>query len=126
MSLQSQLVSHDPSSERVAIAQRIYRERRIRDSLFQALSNEPGWDILLDLFVAFEQERCTSCGSAAIASCAPPATAVRWVNRLRRDGFVVSEPHPDDGRIMLLSLSRAGHQKMSLLLDRVAKEAQAR
>ncbi|MCD1623179.1 hypothetical protein [Citromicrobium bathyomarinum] len=125
MSLQSPSVSYDPSSDRVAIAQRIYRERRIRDSLFQTLGNEPGWDILLDLFVAFEQERCTSCGSAAIASCAPPATAVRWVNRLRRDGFLVSEPHPDDGRIMLLSLSRAGHQKMSLLLDRVA-QAQAR
>jgi len=125
MSLQSPSVSYDPSSERVAIAQRIYRERRIRDSLFQTLGNEPGWDILLDLFVAFEQERCTSCGSAAIASCAPPATAVRWVSRLRRDGFLVSEPHPDDGRIMLLSLSRAGHQKMSLLLDRVA-QAQAR
>ena len=89
------------------------------------MGNEPGWDILLDLVVAVEQERGTSCGRAAIASCAPPATAVRWVNRLRRDGFLVSEPHPDDGRIMLLSLSRAGHQKMSLLLDRVA-QAQAR
>lgn len=125
MSSQSQSLSHKPSIGRVAIAQRMYRERRIRDSLFQSLGNEPGWDILLDLFVAFEQNRCTSCGSAAIASCAPPATAVRWVNRLRRDGFLIAEPHPEDGRVMLLSLSQAGHQKMSILLDRIA-EAQLR
>ncbi|QDH33668.1 hypothetical protein [Porphyrobacter sp. YT40] len=111
----------ETSVTRVAIAQRIYRERRIRDSVLQSLSNEPGWDILLDLFVAFEQNRCTSCGSAAIASCAPPATAVRWVNRLRRDGFLITEPHPDDRRVMLLSLSQVGHQKMSLLLDRIAE-----
>lgn len=38
-----------------------------------------------------------------------PASVTSVVDRLVRDGYVIREPHPDDGRATLLTLTKAGH-----------------
>lgn len=92
----------------------IYHSRRRRESIFadHELFGEPGWDILLDLFIARVQRRPTSVTSACIGSAVPSSTALRWLGVLESLGLIVREVDPLDRRRAFLALSDRGYDKM--------------
>jgi DNA-binding MarR family transcriptional regulator len=77
--------------------------RRRREQLFGAhMFSEPVWDMMLDLLVHHEQGRLVNVTSLCVASMASFSTALRWIQAMEKEGFVVREPDPHDRRQILV------------------------
>lgn len=98
-----------------------HRRKRAR-TLPAELLGEPGWDILLDLFVRKCQGKNTSITSACTAAQVAPTTALRWIGSLERAGLIRREPDRADQRRMWLHLTDQGNRAIKTILrDRVAQ-----
>jgi hypothetical protein len=116
------LVHKGPNLGRLARA--LYLERSRRAGFFPAaLFGEPSWDILLDLFVASRDNELRSVKEVCIASHAPDATALRYVDQLIAAGLVVRTRDTRDNRRKFLSLSPDGYRRMSRYLAAAAAES---
>lgn len=94
-------ITIDPSDVRRAI-----RARRMRDQFFGAgLFEEPGWDMLLDLFAAELEKTRVSVSSLCIAAAVAPTTALRWISKLTDAGLFERHPDPFDRRRAYMELS---------------------
>ena len=91
-------------------AREAYDIRRRRADIFgnAELFGEPAWDILLDLYIAYVEEKPVSVSSACIGSAAPPTTGLRWLGILSKNGFVLREHDPQDQRRVLVRLTERG------------------
>jgi len=90
----------------------ILNSRRQRGRYFnRAMFGEPGWDILLVLYVMQSRQ---SIGQLAKWIETPLSTAVRWIDYLAKERLVEREPHPNDKRVMFIRLLERGR---SLLDD---------
>jgi len=89
------------------MAAALYQRRRSRAALFDNadLFGEPAWDILLDLYIAFNRRDCVSVSSACIGSAAPPTTGLRWLSVLCEKGLTTREHDPADQRRVLVRLT---------------------
>jgi DNA-binding MarR family transcriptional regulator len=77
--------------------------RRRREQLFGAhMFSEPVWDMMLDLLVHHEQGRLVNVTSLCVASMASFSTALRWIQAMEKEGFVIREPDPHDRRQILV------------------------
>jgi len=83
------------------------------DSLF----SDPGWDILLDLFIEDAEHRPVSVSSACIAAGVPPTTGLRWLERLQRRGLITRTPDPLDGRKVYIALTDLACERIGAALD---------
>lgn len=74
-------------------ARTLLAQRRRRDAMAGPLAElfgEPGWDILLTLFIAYEEARPLSGESLAGALSLRPAVLARWLDVLGRRGLIRS------------------------------------
>lgn len=77
--------------------------RRRREQLFGAqLFSEPVWDMMLDLLVHHEQGRLVNVTSLCVASMASFSTALRWIQAMEKEGFIVRVPDAHDRRQILV------------------------
>jgi len=106
-----------PATDCAALAKGIYRLRRRRERHFQEeLFSEPGWDMLLDLYVAAAEGRSISVCSACHGSAAPLTTAHRWLSHLEQLGLVVREAVGSDSRRIHVRLTADAMARMDRLL----------
>ena len=81
------------------LVREIVRSRRRRESHYQAeLFGEPAWDILLELYAAEQAYQKLSVSSVCVASAVPATTALRWIEKMERDGWLRREDDPHDAR----------------------------
>lgn len=98
----------DPQEVRRAI-----RARRLREQFFAAaLIEDPGWDMLLDLFAAELEDRGVSVSSLCIAAAVAPTTALRWIGKMTEAGLFERRPDPFDRRRAFMMLTEAARQGM--------------
>ena len=91
------------------VAEAEYRLRRDRERHISAdLLGEPGWDILLALFIAHHEDREMQVSAVCSASAAPMTTALRWLAHLEDCGFLVKQQHRMDARSRHVALTREG------------------
>jgi len=103
------------------IAAELLRLRHTRAEVFDAdIFSEPGWNILLDLFVCWSRGQNCSVSDLCIASAAPATTALRWLVKLDAMGLVARASDGEDRRRSLVFLSPRGRQKMIDYLSRVS------
>ncbi|WP_407644415.1 winged helix DNA-binding protein [Erythrobacter insulae] len=102
-----------------------YATRRRRETVFRnaELFGEPAWDILLDLYIAYVDQKTVSVSSACIGSAAPSTTGLRWLGILAEQGLVTREHDPDDQRRVLVRLSDHGLETMDAYFESVASAA---
>ena len=87
-------------------ARHIQGQRRLRDEVLGAeLFGDPGWDLMLDLYIAQASGKRVSVTSAAIGSGKPMSTGLRWVKLLIEHGLIIREADPHDGRRSYLHLT---------------------
>lgn len=112
----------EPERSLLDVAQNRYAERRRRVEIFgdAGLFGEPGWDILLDLYIAHATERSVSVSSACIGSASPPTTGLRWLISLEEAGLVSRERDPKDQRRILVRLSEDGIDSMESFLREIS------
>ncbi len=95
-------------------AKEYYRKRRSRERIFERsdLFADPAWDILIDLFIAYEEGQGISISSACIASAVPTTTALRWLKLLEEEGHILRNNDPSDARRINLYLSETTASKV--------------
>jgi DNA-binding MarR family transcriptional regulator len=119
------VIRAEPLGEHVAAAHRLYRERRARLQSFSqsfAIFGEPGWDILLEIYLADTVGRAMCVGTACLAADVAQTTGLRWLAKLERIGLVTREDDPRDGRRGLVMLTPRGRSEMERYLARIAVE----
>jgi hypothetical protein len=99
----------------VAIRMRTAARRRTRH-LSGEWFGEPGWEMLLELFIQFSGGARVSTKSLVIASGAPDTTALRVIDRLEEAGLVERATSQMDKRVTLISLTRHGVVSVGLVL----------
>lgn len=105
-------------AEAVATARWLYamRGRRTR-SLGAKVFAEPGWDLLLDLFISRASGRTLSVTAACIGSRVSAGTALRYVSLLCEAGIVERSADESDHRRSFLRLTDRGYDRMIDLLS---------
>jgi len=88
------------------VAERLYEERRRRDAKFPpGLFGEPAWDLLLALFVAYEDGRDLTLPEAYAAARIDPAEGPALVEKLTAAGLVTERRTRQDKRRVGLGLT---------------------
>ncbi len=103
---------HTDAPELGQLAREIVWSRRRRGAVFgqDSLFGEPAWDILLGLYVAEEAQQRLNVSAVCEISGVPQSTALRWLEKLERDGWVRRDPDPlDRRRFWMLLTERASN-----------------
>ena len=100
-----------------SFAKQIHSARRRRDEFLPIERGEPSWDMLLDLFVNHVLGRRVSVTSATVMSGCPHTTALRHLVKLEEQGLLFRQDSGKDQRVSYVSLSKAGYEKMKILLE---------
>jgi DNA-binding MarR family transcriptional regulator len=90
-------------------------ERRAVTS-FGAHLGEPGWTILLDLYVREATGKKTNVSSAIVGSMAPATTGLRWIHFLTEKGVIFRSNDEHDARIAYVTLTDQTREEMTDLL----------
>ena len=107
---------------RTQAAEKIYRNRRMRDSLFTTnfgvnLFSDPAWDILLDIYINMNKNIGISVSNACLSSSAPNTTALRYITDMVNRGVIERTAHPNDRRVFLIHLSKKAVKIMDIIID---------
>ena len=102
-----------PSQPLVSLATSIAKSRQQRESYFPPdILGEPGWDILLDLFLHDSDGRGVSVTNASLAGNTPPTTGLRWLKQLEEKGLVAREQSERDRRVTWVRLTAQAQLRM--------------
>lgn len=108
----------DPELESLKLAVAIYGLRRKRDtaSARKGLFGEPGWDILLDLYIADRRRTEVQVSSVCLDAGVPSTTILRWIARLEQEGLIYRIADNADARRRYVRLTEDGHEMMRNVL----------
>ncbi|MDP3551697.1 MAG: MarR family transcriptional regulator [Novosphingobium sp.] len=108
----------DPELESLKLAVAIYGLRRKRDaaSARRGLFGEPGWDILLDLYIADRRRTEVQVSSVCLDAGVPSTTILRWIARLEQEGLIYRIADNADARRRYVRLTEDGHEMMRNVL----------
>ncbi|MFC0588950.1 MarR family transcriptional regulator [Novosphingobium aquiterrae] len=103
----------------VYLARIIYKTRLERSSFFdEELLGEPGWDMLLDLFIARSVGREISVTSLCHAARVAQTTGLRWIVNLEAAGLIERVADPSDGRVKNVRMTTVAATRMHNYLTR--------
>jgi hypothetical protein len=106
------------SAELLAFARGLERARQERVRFMPAqLFGEPGWALLIDLFIAHHEGRVVNTSGACFGANLPQTTGLRWLDKLDAAGLIARRPHPQDTRFVLVELTAIGLARMTATLD---------
>ena len=101
-----------------ALAKIVDRIRKRRDRHFPPwLIGEPGFSILLDLYLAQCEAREITVSGVAFGAGVPLTTGLRWLEKLESAGLIVRYAHPQDTRLSMVRLSDDGFGRMTASLS---------
>lgn len=111
--------SDNPNGRRLNLARWLYWAREIRPPFGDQLYGEPGWDLLLDLYLRQKTDSRSSVTSACIGSRAPHTTALRYVATLCDAGWLERVVDEADRRRNWLSLTPEAEAQLDRYFDRL-------
>ena len=99
------------------MARRLLDISRQAENMFDGtLLSNPGWDILLDLFIQRSEGKRISIISVCIAANAPTSTVLRYIEAMMDSGAIVKIPSLDESETLLIDLSEAAYARMNKIL----------
>lgn len=102
------------------LAQAIIEARRVRThDLPPAIFGEPAWDMLLTLFADARSRQGETVSNLGLSSGTPATTALRWIDYLEREAFVIRRPSPTDKRVVLIELTDKARNALGVYLTKV-------
>lgn len=109
---------HGQPNQLVTLAKRIREARERRKTFLEPqIFGEPGWDILLSLYIAAREGYQTNGSWVCSESGVPDTTALRWMESLRALGLVQKRPNPLDARAVFVELTADGLEKVERLMQ---------
>lgn len=98
-------------------AELIYNIRKWRTRCFDSdIFSEPGWDILLDLYIHHVKGRKLKITGLSQGNDIPTSTALRWLQVLERKGLISREDSCSDSRITWIVITPGGVARMQHFL----------
>jgi DNA-binding MarR family transcriptional regulator len=114
------------AAELLAFARALYVARQQRSRFLNPdLLGEPGWDMLLALFVAGGEQRPLTVSDLAGASGVPPTTAYRWIQTLHEQKLTARKRNPFDARVIFVELEPEGRKQMIAYLENAWQRLQS-
>lgn len=100
-------------------AEKIYKFRRQREKTFASgdLFGDPGWDILLDLYISHLKGIFISVTSACSAAQVPLTTGLRWLTEMEKENLIERAFDEKDHRRRWVRLTPVAIKKMTELLE---------
>jgi hypothetical protein len=112
-----------PPAQLLSEARRWVAARQVRDEMFgRTMFLNPGWNILLELFIAAEEGRNVTIKSACVAAGVPQSTALRHIAHLIDVRLAIRAQHPSDARSAYLKLSDGGRARMVSFISLSAED----
>lgn len=115
-----------PSVDLLALAKQISEVRSARSAFVDpTLLGEPGYDILIAIFIADAERRPLRVADLAVVAGVPASTALRWVRTLEELGLVIQierYPHIDE---QFVELRPEGLKQMSRHLDHARRTSRS-
>lgn len=112
------LASDTPAPTSSKYVRQVIAARAARRKFFDGdLFADPAWDILLELYALQCEQRRTSVSKLCIAAAVPATTALRWIDKLHKDGLIERVADPLDARRVWVSLSEATFVAMKAYLS---------
>ena len=108
-----------PHLLRLATKMKLAREERGRYFAGE-IFGEPGWEILLALYIARGRGYRLKVGDACFESRAPTTTALRWLDHIENAGLIERRSNLFDKRSSLLEISPDGISRMTEFLETAA------
>lgn len=108
----------DPDVDLLRIATALYTLRRRRDAVVgrRGLFGEPGWDILLDLYIADRRRTDVQVSSVCLDAGVPSTTILRWIARLEAKNLIFRTADASDARRRYVRLTDEGRETMRQIL----------
>lgn len=111
-------VSADIPKPLLRLAEALQRSRIARAQHFDAaLFGEPGWDMLLAVYVAHGRGYRLNVTDVCFESRVPQTTALRWLNQIEQSGLVERRKRVFDGRSAVVGLTTQGLERVSHYLE---------
>ena len=99
----------------------LLRHRQLRKRFLPAdLFREPGWDMLIAIYIADSNGHPMNVKSLVAMVDAPATTSQRWIDHLDRLGLVTRATDPLDRRRIEVSLTHAGQSALEAYLSATA------
>lgn len=117
----SAYIDAQPASLQLAVS--LYGLRRKRDAAAnrKGLFGEPGWDILLDLYIAEQRRSEIQVSSVCLDASVPSTTILRWIARLEREGLIYRVSDNSDARRRYVRLTDNGREMMQSVFSAIDK-----
>jgi DNA-binding MarR family transcriptional regulator len=105
----------------LALLKRIITARRARRHFFHpSLLAQPSWEMLLEAYLAFLEQREISVSALSDAAAVPSTTGLRWVSKLEDEHMLVRKSDPLDKRRVWIELSPRGISAMTRYFESIA------
>lgn len=104
----------------ISRARIVYNSRRLRERYFdRAIFGEPGWDILLVLYIAEQSAGRLTTSRLAEQIQSPLTSVVRWLSYLESEGLIKRQAHPTDRRTVFIRLLEKGRVALDSYLGSI-------
>ena len=114
-------VSADMPPALLRLAERVQLARAARPRHFSPnLFGEPGWDMMLALYVAHGRGYRMTVTEVCFESRVPQTTALRWLEHMESAGMAERRPNALDRRTALISITNTGLATMTAYLQELA------
>lgn len=111
--------SGGPDGAARAWAEKLYAERRRRDSLFpDGLFGEPAWDLLLAMYAARDRGQQMILCRAYKAAGVSDTTGRRLLDRLEEDGLITRRQAPRSRKMRVVELTELAVERLTEYLVR--------
>ena len=111
--------SAEARAHAVAWADRLYAERRRRDTHFpDGLFGEPAWDLLLAMLMAKEKDQTMILCRAYKAAGVSDTTGRRLLDRMEEEGLVTRRRAPRSRKMRIVELTDAAVERLTAYLAR--------
>ncbi len=102
----------------VPIARAILEDRKRRCQIFNpGMFGEPGWDLLLNLYVMDRDGPRLTIGKLAQLAGVSLSTGLRWMEYLKDQGLITRVDHPTDARTAFVALTDKAREALGLYLS---------
>jgi DNA-binding MarR family transcriptional regulator len=114
-----QVTPNVPSAmQLVHLARKISLARKFRSQfLAEGILGEPGFDMVLALFIASAEGRRVTVSELALASGTPLTTALRWMSVLKKRQLTSRRRSPLDARVSYIDLEPEGCTQVATFLE---------
>lgn len=109
--------THSANLVRAYALQRRRQRRLAAFPQLEGLPHDSAWQLLVDLFIAREEDRSVSVTSACFGAGMPTTTGLRWLRTLEDQGLVRCRVDASDLRRRLVEISEEAAAAMDLYLS---------